>query len=40
MGMWSDGMNWWPGAKPTPSLYLIKDVRMVYQKIIELQKAK
>ena len=36
MGM--SGMGWWPGAKGTPSLTLIPDVRSVYQQILNLQK--
>ena len=36
--MWGNGMNWWPGMKPTTSLDLIQDVRTVYSKIIEIQK--
>ena len=38
MGMWGNGMNWWPGMKSTPSLQLIPDVRKVYNQIIELQR--
>jgi hypothetical protein len=40
MMMWGNGMNWWPGIKPTPSLDLVQDVRQVYNKIIEIQKTK
>ncbi|TND08908.1 MAG: hypothetical protein FD123_1762 [Bacteroidetes bacterium] len=40
MMMWGNGMNWWPGVKATPSLDLIQDVRKVYNKILEIQKAK
>jgi hypothetical protein len=40
MMIWGNGMNWWPGIKATPSLDLIKDVRNVYNKIIEIQKSK
>lgn len=40
MATWSNGMNWWPGMKSSPSLELIQDVRKVYNKIIELQKSK
>ena len=40
MMIWGNGMNWWPGIKTTPSLDLIKDVRNVYNKIIEIQKSK
>lgn len=36
----SNGMNWWPGVKETPSLDLIQDVRKVYKKIVEIQKSK
>lgn len=39
MAMWGNGMNWTPGAKQTPSLDLIQDVRKVYNKIIEIQKS-
>ena len=38
--MLGNGMNWWPGLKPTLSLDLIQDVRKVYSKIIEIQKSK
>jgi len=37
--MWGNGMNWWPGVKVNPSLESIPEVRMVYNKIIELQRA-
>lgn len=40
MMMWGNGMNWWPGVKASPSFDLIQDVRQVYNKIIEIQKAK
>ena len=36
----SNGMNWWPGMKSTPSLDMIQVVRDVYSKIIEIQKLK
>ncbi len=39
MQVWGNGMNWWPGVKASPSLDLIPDVRQVYNKIIEIQKA-
>jgi hypothetical protein len=40
MMIWGNGMNWWPGIKAIPSLDLIQDVRQVYKKITEIQKAK
>jgi len=30
-------MKWWSNSKSSPSLYLIQDVRKVYNKIIEVQ---
>jgi hypothetical protein len=33
-------MSWWPGVRQTPSLDLIQEVRKVYNKIIEIQRAK
>jgi len=38
--MLGNGMSWWPGIRQTPSLDLIPDVRKVYNKIIEIQRAK
>lgn len=40
MIIWPHGMNWWPGYKETPSLELIQDVRNVYNKILEIQRAR
>ena len=40
MMMWGNGMNWWPGVKPTPQFDLIPEVRKVYNQIIEIQKQK
>jgi hypothetical protein len=40
MMMRNSGMGWWPGNKTQPSLEMIQDVRKVYNKIIEIQKAK
>lgn len=37
---WGNGMSWWPGYAQTPSLYLIKDVREVYRKLIEIKQEK
>jgi hypothetical protein len=38
MMMWGSGVYWWPGNKPTPSLDLIPEVRLVYKMIVEIQK--
>lgn len=40
MRMWGNGMDWWPGMKSNPQLYLIQNVQQVYNQIIELQKEK
>jgi len=40
MNMMSEGMEWWPGVKTTPSLALIPEVRKVYRQIVELQNKK
>jgi hypothetical protein len=38
MHLWGNGMSWLPNSKATPSLDLIDDVRMVYNKIIAIQR--
>ena len=35
---WEKSIEWMPGMKPNPRLNLIKDARMVYSKIIQLQR--
>jgi hypothetical protein len=40
MMIWGNGLNWWPGLKAAPSLDMIQDVRMVYNKIIEIQRTR
>lgn len=40
MMIWGNGMSWWPGVTVSPSLDLIKEVRKVYTKIIEIQNSK
>lgn len=40
MMIWGNGMSWWPGTNPTPSLHLIQNVRQVYNMIIEIKKKR